>query len=268
LKAERPATGNRDHYEHSRISFFLSVTLDSSTPGRDLQQLPPGRHGLSRSFVVRNQRERILAAVAQASSEQGYGDMSVKDVVERAGVSRRTFYELFDGKEAAFLAAYEEAARRLLTRVRGASERQSTFPGRVSAALRELLELLAASPEFAHMCIVEVLAAGPEAVAIRTRVMAELAKMIEDDASSLDGNASSPPLVAETIVGGIYEGIYRRVAMGDATRLPELLPDLVESTLRPYLGEQEAAAWGRQLRAHPYVDGSPGGDGASPAGEA
>ena len=242
------------------------MIIDDPISGRDLQQLPPGRHGLSPSFVVRNQRERILAAVAEAASAQGYGNMSVKDVVERAGVSRRTFYELFDGKEAAFLAAYEEAARRLLARVRDAVERQTTFPARISAALRELLELLAASPEFAHMCIVEVLAAGPEAVAIRTRVMGELAKMIEDDAR-FAGNGTSPPaLVAETIVGGIYEGIYRRVAMGDAGRLPELLPDLVESTLLPYLGEQEAAAWGRQLRAHPHVDGHPSQDGARPAG--
>lgn len=227
------------------------MVLDGSTSGRALHQLPPGQHGLPPGFVARNQRERILAAVARATSTHGYAGMSVSDVVEHAGVSRRTFYELFDNKEDAFIAAYEEAAQRLLSRVRGASERQTTFPARISAALRELLELLAASPDFARMCIVEVLAAGPAAVAVRTRAMGELANLIDDSARSRGNNVPSHGLVGETIVGGIYEGVYRRVAKGETSELPELLPDLVESTLLPYLGEQEAAAWGRRLRAHP-----------------
>jgi AcrR family transcriptional regulator len=231
-----------------------AVELDGSISGRALDQLPPGQHGLPPGFVARNQRERILAAVARATSAHGYASMSVADVVEEAGVSRRTFYELFDDKDDAFLAAYEEAARRLLARVRGAAERQTTFPARISAGLRELLEVLAASPDFARMCIVEVLAAGPAAVAVRTQVMGELAEVIDESARSRGNSVPAHGLVGETIVGGIYEGVYRRVAKGETSDLPELLPDLVESTLLPYLGEEEAAAWGRQLRTDPSPD--------------
>ena len=74
---------------------YRLVALDSPRAARAPHQLPPGRHGLARSFVARNQRERILAAVATVASKRGYGGMSVQDIVREAGVSRRTFYEQF-----------------------------------------------------------------------------------------------------------------------------------------------------------------------------
>ena len=84
---------------------------------REPYQLPAGRHGLSRQFVVTNQRQRILAAVADVCSAVGYVAMSVEDIVVTSGVSRRTFYDNFRGKEDVFLAAYDEVAQQLLARV-------------------------------------------------------------------------------------------------------------------------------------------------------
>src|SRR6516164_3645667 len=81
----------------------------AEAPRRRPPQLPSGRHGLLRSFVAANQRERILSAVAEAVAELGYAEMSVEAVITRAGVSRRTFYEHFKNKEDAFLAAYDTA---------------------------------------------------------------------------------------------------------------------------------------------------------------
>ena len=78
------------------------------TRGRDLHQLPPGRHGLPRAFVAANQRERILSAVGDVASVAGYSDMTVEGVIVTAGVSRRTFYEHFKSKDEAFLAAFED----------------------------------------------------------------------------------------------------------------------------------------------------------------
>lgn len=223
------------------------VALDSPRAVRGSHQLPPGRHGLARSFVARNQRERILAAVAQVASTRGYGAMSVQDVVREAGVSRRTFYEQFKNKDHAFLAAYDEASGRLLTAVRIAFEGETTMEGRASAGFKAFLELLAASPAFAKMCIVEVLAAGPDAIARRARTMEEFTSFFEDSARMVLGKDAPSPLIAETIVGGVYETVYRRIARGETAELPKLLPDLVESALLPYVGEERAAAQRRLL---------------------
>jgi len=198
--------------------------------------------------VARNQRERILAAVAEVASTRGYGAMSVQDVVREAGVSRRTFYEQFKNKDHAFLAAYDEASGRLMTAIRAAIDAEETFEGKASAGFRAFLELLAASPAFAKMCIVEVLAAGPDAIARRARTMEEFTAFFEDAAERTLVRENPPsPLIAETIVGGVYETVYRRIARGETAELPKLLPDLVESALLPYVGERKAAEQRRLL---------------------
>jgi AcrR family transcriptional regulator len=198
---------------------------------------------LARSFVARNQRERILAAVAQVASTRGYGAMSVQDVVREAGVSRRTFYEQFKNKDHAFLAAYDEASGRLMTTIRTGIDAEQTFEDKISAGFRAFLELLAASPAFAKMCIVEVLAAGPEAIARRAKTMEDFTEIFEVAAQETLVKENPPsPLIAETIVGGVYETVYRRIARGETAELPKLLPDLTESALLPYVGESRAAA--------------------------
>jgi AcrR family transcriptional regulator len=169
--------------------------------------------------------------------------MSVQDVVREAGVSRRTFYEQFKNKDHAFLAAYDEASGRLMATIRAAIDAEQTFEGKASAGFRTFLELLAASPAFAKMCIVEVLAAGPEAIARRARTMEEFTGFFEDAARQTLVRDNPPsPLIAETIVGGVYETVYRRIARGETDELPRLLPDLAESALLPYVGEARAAA--------------------------
>ena len=214
--------------------------MSAGSAGRKAHQLPPGRHGLSRKFVVRNQRDRILQAVAECVYDSGYAQMSVEDVVTCAGISRRTFYEQFANKDEAFLAAFDEAAGQLLEGVRAAYAGERSFPARVIAGYRAFLELLALSPEFANMCIVEVLAAGPTAVGQRTAVMHEFALLIHDNAHQTRRAKPIPLLTAETIVGGVYETIFRKIAADRSRELPELLPDVVEFTLLPYIGDRRA----------------------------
>jgi AcrR family transcriptional regulator len=216
---------------------------------RQAHQLPPGRHGLPRSFVAQNQRERILAAVADVTSAASYGEMSVEDIIVTAGISRRTFYEHFENKEEAFLAAYEEAAGQMLTAVRAAYESHQGFAERLRAGIEAFVGLLAADPAFARMCIVEVLAAGPEAVKRRNAAMGAFAAMIEENA--LQRLAEPPPskLTAETVVGGIYDVVYTRIQRGDIRELPELAPELVHTALVHYLGPEAAAGAARPTPA-------------------
>ncbi|HEY7453954.1 MAG TPA: TetR/AcrR family transcriptional regulator [Thermoleophilaceae bacterium] len=192
--------------------------------------------------MAENQRERILAAVADVTSAASYTEMTVEDIIVTAGVSRRTFYEHFKNKDDAFLAAYEEASGRLLAAVRAAYESRQGFAERMSAGIEAFLFLLAADPAFARMCIVEVMAAGPEAVARRNEAMRAFAALIEENAR--ERLAESPPsdLTAETVVGGIYDVVYTRILRGETRELPSLAPDLVETALVHYLGPEALAS--------------------------
>jgi AcrR family transcriptional regulator len=208
---------------------------------REPYQLPAGRHGLPRQFVVSNQRDRILAAVADACSTTGYVAMSVEDIVVSAGVSRRTFYDNYRDKEQAFLAAYDEAAGQLMSRIRDGYAGAEGFVERVRASLRALLHFIASEPTFADMCIVEVLAAGPVAIERRNAVMHALAALIDQAAAEELRKADRPtPIVAETLVGGIYEVIYARVLGDRYAELPGLMPDLIFALLLPYVGSATA----------------------------
>jgi AcrR family transcriptional regulator len=219
---------------------FLPVARRAGTGRREPHQLPPGRHGLPRAFVVQNQRERILAAVGDVVSVAGYRDMSVEDVIVTAGISRRTFYEHFKNKQDAFLAAYDAVLVQLLALVQDAIAREETFSGRMRAGLSAFLDFLAREPGFARMCIVEALAAGPDAIARRNGAMAAFATLISDNARELGTPVEPQPLTAETIVGGIYEVVYTRIVRGDIRQLPELLPDLLYPALLPYEGKEAA----------------------------
>jgi len=209
---------------------------------RESHQLPPGRHGLSRSFVAQNQRERILAAVADVTSAASYAEMTVEDIIVTAGVSRRTFYEHFENKDDAFLAAYDAAVAQLVERMSQAVEAEDDPVHRVSAGLGAFLDFVGSEPAFARMCIVEVLAAGPAAVQRRNATMRAFTELIEQNVRQFWGERAPPALTAETVVGGIHEVIYTRVLRGEIRELPELLPDLTYSALVPYGGPEDAAS--------------------------
>jgi AcrR family transcriptional regulator len=212
--------------------------------GRGPDQLPSGRHGLLPSFVAANQRERILAAVAQATAELGYTDMSVEAIIARAGVSRRTFYEHFKNKEDAFLAAYDATVHRLARHVRRAYLQQATALERLRAGIGAYLQFLASEPELARISVVEVLAAGPRALARRGDALRLFAEIIEDNIHQLVPSCRRPALTAETIVGGIYEVVFSRILAGRTADLPGMTDDLLVAVLMLDVDPGELASGG------------------------
>jgi AcrR family transcriptional regulator len=196
---------------------------------------------LPRAFVVENQRERILSAVADVTSVAGYRDMSVEDVIVTAGVSRRTFYEHFKNKDDAFLA-------QLSTALLEAVEPEEPGAPRLRAGLAAFLDFIAREPAFARMCIVEALAAGSDAVTRRNAAMAAFARILDENARALGTPPHPPELTAETIVGGIYEVIYTRIVRGEIRELPRLLPDLMYSVVLPYAGPEAALSEYKRLQ--------------------
>jgi AcrR family transcriptional regulator len=71
-------------------------------------KLSGGPHGIPRPVVTKIQRDRLMRAMARTVAEFGYQDTTVRRLLGRAGLSRRTYYELFEDKEDCFLAAYDE----------------------------------------------------------------------------------------------------------------------------------------------------------------
>jgi AcrR family transcriptional regulator len=204
---------------------------------------------LPRAFVVENQRERILSAVADVASVAGYKDMTVEDVIVTAGVSRRTFYEHFKSKDDSFLAAFDAVMEQLFDAIRDAYEQEDRDPtAQLGAGLEAFLEFIAREPSFARMCFVEALAAGPEAVSRRNETMALFARVIAKNAEQIGGPVEPSPITAETIVGGIFEVVYTRVVRGEIRDLPKLLPEIMYSVLLPYAGQQAALAEYERLR--------------------
>ena len=216
------------------------MSSTSSNERRQPNQLRPGRHGLSREAVADHQRARMLDAVSEVVSEKGYAAMTVEDVIAAAGVSRRTFYDQFKGKEAAYLAAFEAAGTELIRRVREAYAESRSLAGGVVACLRTFLEFSAQEPRYAETCLVEVLAAGPQAIERRDAVLRTLAEVLHEGAQRDTRSAPTPPITAEWAIGGVYEVVYGRLINGEAAELPALLPDLAYSIMLAYLGPDVA----------------------------
>lgn len=191
---------------------------------------------------MQNQKGRLHAAVAEAVSEQGYAEMRVKDILDHAGMSRRTFYEYYGSKLDAFLDAYDEVVRQLLAHIGEAYDEHADDPvARIRECLKTFLGFAASEPTFANLCFVEVLAAGPEAIQRRNGTMQALASLIERGVEGAVPKRDRPPaMIAETLVGGIYEAVYARVLNGRERELPGLLPELMFAILLPYAGRRAA----------------------------
>jgi AcrR family transcriptional regulator len=224
-------------------------------PDRAPQRLPRGRHGLPRRFIVHNQRERMLLAVAEAVAEQGYPATTVADIIARARLSRRTFYEHFSDKEECFLAAYDTVVEQLLAAVGHAYDDADSWAQKVHDGLRMFLTSLAAEPAFARMCVVEVVAAGPEARGRRDAAMRVFVDFLEPGRTQAPKGIAVPELAGEIVVGGLYEVIYTRLLRDAADELIALLPELLYCALVPYLGHRAAEqAVERTVRRKPADD--------------
>jgi len=200
-------------------------------------RLPPGRHGLPRDFVAENQRERLLNGVVEAVAEHGYNATTIGKITDAAKISRRTFYEYFSGKEDCFLAAYEMIDGHIRGSMLAAGDPAEPWPEQVRERLAALLDSLSRDLAVTRFYLVEPLAAGGEIAARYRDAMQLLAETIRPQSALSDMNVE---VRDQVLMGGIATLISRRLNAGEASRLGELLPDLVELALAPYLGRDEA----------------------------
>jgi AcrR family transcriptional regulator len=225
--------------------------------------------------IVEMQRRRLLLAIGEVVAVDGLEGASVGRVCKHAGMSRRTFYELFEDRDACFLAALEVTVERIAQSVVGAygregsAEKPRSWRERVRAALTVLLEQLDSESGVARLCLVEALKAGPEALEYRRRVLDDLSGVIDAGRREAKrGTVELASLTAESTVGGVLAVLHARVLARDPRPLVELLNPLMSMIVHPYLG---AAAARRELEmAVPQSDArvagrvAPNGVGADP----
>ena len=192
------------------------------------RRLPRGTHGLDPSLVAASQRTRLLEAVGGQVAEKGYAAATIDDIVRAAGVSKQTFYEHFADKLDCFLAAYEAASDELFEHVRAAQDGAEEWAERTRAGIHAYLRWLAAEPALARVFLIEIAAAGPEALERRERLRDRYAERMRE----LQVGNSVPDEIFHAVVAGADDLVVRRLREGgDLLELEQTLVYLQVSLL-------------------------------------
>jgi AcrR family transcriptional regulator len=190
--------------------------------------------------VTEVQRTRIIAATVHVVGDLGYEKMSVARVTSRAGVSRRTFYDLFVDREACFLAAFEETVERARVLVSDAAMGEREWRSQVRAGLAALLGFFDEEPLAGRVLVVDALKAGPVVLERRAAVVAELIALAEGGRAQVRGGRGVAPLTAEGVVGAVLAVVHARLLGSGGSALTGLLNPLMAMIVRPYLGATAA----------------------------
>jgi TetR/AcrR family transcriptional regulator len=202
----------------------------------------PGEQGRpSRAQVAQAQRARIMRAAAQVVAERGFAGASITQVAKTAGVSRATFYQLFENFEQCFLAVLDAAMRRTSARIAQALAQNTTWQQQAVAGLAALLSALDADPSLARVCLVEARAAGPTALEYHAREIELLKHMVDSAAGPARTGRHSSALSAEATVVAVAGILHQRLITGEAPPFIDLLAPLASLALEPYCDAQAVA---------------------------
>jgi AcrR family transcriptional regulator len=210
------------------------------------------------AHVAEMQRRRLLLAFGEVLAEGGLETATVGRVCKRAGVSRRTFYELYEDREDCFVSAFGQGTDRLSVEVLRAYEQGGKWQERVRAALAVILEAFDQDPGFARMCMVESLKGGSSILERRRSLLQALESGVDRGRNEAKAAVQAPPLTGQGVVGGVAAVIYSRLLESDGLPFIELLGPLMGMIVHPYLGASAAAKElekkpPRLLRAVPAV---------------
>lgn len=202
--------------------------------------------------MVKMQQRRLTGALVEVVGGDGLPGATVGAVCQRAGVSRRTFYELFEDRDACLLVALESALARLADEVLPAYQGPGSWHERVRSALSVLLERFDADLALARMCVVETLRAGPAVQECRARALSALVEAIDEGRG--EAAATVPSLTAQGVVGGALAVLHAHLIERSGVRLSDLLGSLTAMIVHPYLGPASA----EEELAGPVVGASKG----------
>ncbi len=226
-----------------------AVSPDRKRPGvRRKRSGVNGPRALVSGQVAEIQRQRILGAIVQVAAEKGAANVTVAHIVARAGISRRTFYELFEDREACLLTALDEAIGQASAAVLPAYEAQTKWRERIRASLAALLRFLDEEPGLGRLCVVEALGAGDRALERRRQCIAALIAATDEARNDIPAAKQPPPMTAEGVVGAVFAIVHARILTRDAATaagktappLTALLGELMAVVVLPYQGHAQA----------------------------
>jgi len=204
---------------------------------------------VTRSSTHRDQRRRILRAIGELVAKRGYGDVTVELIVKRARVSYKTFYKHFSGKEECFKELFDRSFDATEAAIRERlAEDGGSWSDRVALALSIWIDRIVAEPLIARAVIVEAPTVAPGMLERYERATKAFVPLFKAGRELTPRGDDLPPTVEDTLSGSVFWSAYQRLVVGEAERLTDLLPELVELVLRTYLGQSEAA---RIARAQP-----------------
>jgi AcrR family transcriptional regulator len=201
------------------------------------------RPELPREFVAGHKRRRMMDAVAELTAEQGYEATKIADIVRRAAVARKTLYDNFDGKEDLFLSAVDTTFNEMRVVVEEACERTDSFEDQITGGLEALLDFIAEHPTASRMCMVEAISATPSSARLYDAAMRTFVELLR---KSAPGEADLPKTIEESLAGGIAWILQQQIRRGEAENATDLLPELSQFVLLPYLGLGKVGSGGRR----------------------
>lgn len=225
-----------DDWPPEQVEAALELLANSSG------KFPSGVRKFPADLIRAIQRERLIVAMLNAAAELGYLETNVQDVIDRAGVSRPTFYEHFSNKEDCFLAAFDTSAERLRKKVDAAVRKGGdVWRDRVRLGLEALLRFASREPDTARTMVVEARAASAAAVKRRVELMDEFARCLDNQAQELLPRSPAHNAITATgIVGGVESLLYSRLCKHEYDQIESLLPSLMYFVVLPYEGHEAA----------------------------
>jgi AcrR family transcriptional regulator len=206
--------------------------------------MTPIRPELPREFVASHKRRRMMDAIAELTADQGYEATKIADIVRRAAVARKTLYDNFDGKEDLFLSAIDAAMTEMRVVVEEACERTGGPPEEeIVAGLSALLDWIAEHPALARMCMVEAISATPSSARLYDAGMRDFVELLRKKAPQ---GLDLPQTIEESLAGGVAWILQQQIRRGEAEQVGDLLPELSQFVLSPYLGVGKVSGSGRR----------------------
>lgn len=213
-------------------------------PPDELAQLPHGRHGLPPEFVAHNQRERLIASFTALVGEVGYSGATITAITEGASVSSRTFYKFFETVEDCCIAAYGKGVADLMPLVADAYDSDEEWPLRLRAVIEAILIEFAEYPELGRLLTVEPFVAGPEIAKRHKAAIEDLVPYLRAGRRFSESPDQLPETAEKALLGAAASTVGRHILAQGGKGLVDLLPDLTQFVLTPYLGAAEARRFG------------------------
>ncbi len=213
---------------------------DSRSLSERLAKMPPGRHLVPRDFVSQNQRERMLLTTTELVAERGYQKTTIELIAKTARVALSTFYEHFASKEECFLAAFDESVAGAAEAFGELLDPEQPWPDQIASGLEVFLEMVVTEPARAQLVIVESQAAGGAALARYQAMLESVAPKLREGRQFNPRASRLPDGLEVAIVGGLAWLVHQRLVSGRVDGIKALLPEMLQVTLTPYVGEVEA----------------------------